>query len=218
MKTRPFYFTILAALTVIIITSCSSSVTITSWKNPDDNTKLSKIVVMPMFEKLEYVKPFEQNMCAYFNSKGLKSIGSLEFLNPTIKYPIADIKRKCDSLGADAILVFVYQGVDKTENYVPQTTYVTGGYGGYWGGGYWGGGYYGGPYYGSVVSTGGYWTTTSVISVQASLYTRASKKDGLWAAEIKITDPEYIDKVASNIASNIYSDWQKNNILNMPKK
>jgi hypothetical protein len=218
MKIQHFYFSLIAFAAVLIIASCASPVTMTSWKNPADNTKLSKVVVMPMFEKLEYVKPFEQSMCAYFNSKGLKSIGSLEFLNPSIKYPIADIKRKCDSLGADAILVFTYQGTDKTETYVPQTTYVTGGYGGYWGGGYWGGGYYGGPYYGSVVTSGGYWTSTSVISLQANVYTRVSKQEGLWTAQISVTDPQYIDQVASSIASNLYSDWKNNNMLKVPVK
>ena len=175
-------------------------------------------MIIPLFEKLEYLKPFEQSMCSYFNSKGLKSLGSLEILNPNIKYPIADIKRICDSLGVDAILVFNYQGTDKTESYVPETTYVTGGYGGYWGGGYYGGGYYGGGYGTSVVSTGGYWTSTSVVNLSASLYTRVSKKDGLWTAEISVTDPQYIDQAANNIAGKIYSDWQKNNMLKISEK
>jgi hypothetical protein len=213
MKTKQFYFTFLTVITVLIIASCASPISMTTWKNPADATKLKKVVVMPLFEKLENIKPFEQSMCSYFNSKGLKSIGSLEFLNPTVKYTIADIKKKCDSLGADAILVFFYQGTDKTESYVPETTYVTGGYGGYWGGGYWGGGYYGMPYYGSTVSTGGYWTTTAVVNVTASLYTHVSKKDGAWTAEIKVTDPQYIDQVADNLARNIYTDWQKNGLL-----
>ncbi|MEI7501449.1 MAG: hypothetical protein WCK84_13500 [Bacteroidota bacterium] len=34
---------------------------------------------------------------------------------------------------ADAILVFVYIGTDKSESYVPPTTYTTGGFGGSWG-------------------------------------------------------------------------------------
>jgi len=189
-----------------------SPVTLTSWKNPADNSQISRVVVMPLFDKLEYMKPFEQTMDAYFNSQGLKAIGSLDFLNPNVKYPIDDIKRKCDSLGADAILLFKYTGTDKTENYIPPTTYVTGGFGGYWGGGYWGGGYYGGYYGGGVVSTGGYWTTTSVVNLKASLFTHASK-DPLWTGEITITDPNYVDQAASSIAQSIYADWKKNNLL-----
>jgi hypothetical protein len=213
MKTAKIYFGLLAVVAAFMLTSCGSPITLTSWKNPDNKSQISKVVVMPLFEKLEYMKPFEQSVDAYFEKQGLKSIGSLDFLNPTIKYPIADIKRKCDSLGADAILVFKYKGTDKEESYVPQTTYVTGGYGGYWGGGYWGGGYYGGGYYGGgVVSTGGYWTTTSVINLEASVYTHGSK-DALWTGQITVTDPQYVDQSAVNIAQYIYADWLKYGLL-----
>ena len=209
MKT---YLRIISLIAIVFISSCSAPVTMTGWKNPNDNSKISKIVVLPLFDKLEYMQPFEQSMNAYFATKGLKSIGSLEFLNPTIKYPIAEIKRKCDSLGADAILVIVYKGTDKTENYVPGTTYIAGGFGGYWGGGYWGGGYYGNPYFGGVVSTSGYWTTTRVINLKASVYTHVSK-EALWTAQIQVTDPKYVDEAAAKIARYIYGDWKNNNLL-----
>ncbi len=198
-------------MAVIMLNSCTAPVTLTSWKNPDSKSQVSKVVLMPMFEKLEYMKPFEQSMDAYFEQQGLKTIGSLDFLNPNIKYSIDDIKKKCDSLSADGILVFIYKGTDKTENYIPPTTYYTGGYGGYWGGGYWGGGYYGG-YYGGTVSTGGYWTTTSVLNLTASLYCWGSK-DAVWTAEITITDPEYVDQVSVQIAQQIFADWQKYGLL-----
>ena len=132
MKTKKSYATLMAIAVILLMVSCTAPVMMTTHKNPNDNSKISKVVVMPLFDKLENIKPFEQSVNAYFNTKGLKSIGSLDFLSPAVKYPIADIKRKCDSLGADAIIVFIYQGTDKTESYVPQTTYVTGGFGGYW--------------------------------------------------------------------------------------
>ena len=220
MKTSNIYFGLLAVVAAFVITSCGSPVTLTSWKNPADNSKISKVVVMPLFDKLEYMKPFEQYMDAYFNAQGLKAIGSLDFLNPNIKYAIADIKRKSDSIGADAILVVVYKGTDKSEDYIPPTTYATGGFGGYWGGGYWGGGYWGGGfgdgfYGGSTVTTGGYWTTTSVVNLKASLYTKASK-DPIWTGDITITDPNYVDQAATTIAQDIYADWQNYNLLKFP--
>jgi len=227
MKTSKIYFSLLAVVTAFVITSCGSPVTLTSWKNPADNSKISKIVVMPLFDKLEYMKPFEQAMDAYFNTQGLKALGSLDILNPNVKYTVAEIKKKCDSLGADAILVFVYKGTDKSESYVPPTTYTTGGFGGYWGGGSWGGGAwggYGGGYYGGVaggfdagstVTTGGYWTTTSVVNLKASLYTK-SAADAIWTGDITVTDPNYVDQSATTIAQDIYADWQKYNLLKYP--
>jgi len=202
---------------IFAVTSCQAPVTLTTWKNPDIKSQVANVVIMPLFEKLEYLKPFEQAMAASFSKKGLKAIGSLDFLNPNIQYPIDEIKRRCDSIGADAILLFMYQGTDKSESYIPPTTYYTGGYGGYggyWGGGYWGGGYWGG--YGGVVTTGGYWTTTSVINLSSKLYVKGSK-DPLWTGEISVTDPEYVDQVASTIGNQIYADWQKQGILKYPQ-
>jgi len=226
MKTSKIYFCLLAVVAAFVITSCGSPVTLTSWKNPADNSKISKVVVMPLFDKLEYMRPFEQSMDAYFMTRGLKALGSLDILNPNIKYPVSDIKKKCDSGGADAILVFVYKGTDKSESYVPPTTVTTGGFGGSWGGGYWGGGSWGGGYgngfYGganfdapTTVTTGGYWTTTSVVNLKASLYTKSSK-EAIWTGDITVTDPNYVDQSATRIAQDIYADWQKYNLLKYP--
>ena len=221
MKGRIFTNSLIVILLAVIIVSCGVSTTLESWKSPEFKTGLSKVAVMPLFSKLEYLKPFEQAMCEYFNSKGLKSIGSLDFLNPSIKYPISDIKRKCDSLGVDAILVFDYQGVDKTDNYVPETTTGTGSFGGYWGGGYWGGGYYGGysgaPYNGSIVTSGGYWTTTAVVRLKANLYTHGSKT-AVWTGEISVTDPQYVDLSSTAIAKKVYSDWTSQGLVKKAAK
>lgn len=205
---RKIYAVILMA--VVLFTACESPVKLTGWKNPQSSAKISKVVIMPLFEKLEYMKPFENSMTTLFNQRGLTSVGSLEFLNPEIKYPLDDIKKKCDSLHADAILVFVYESTDKTDSYIPPTTYVTGGYGGYWGGGYWGG-YYGG-YYGAYTTTGGYWTTTSVINLSAKLYVKGLAEP-LWTAQIAVTDPEHVDKAGFQIADAVYVDLKKNSVL-----
>ena len=210
------FLAITIAAGAFLLYSCEATSTLTSWKNPDNKGQLSKVVVMPLFEKLEYLKPCEQSVVATFNSKGLKSTGSLQLMNPTVQYTIAEIKRRCDSIGADAILIFIYKGADKTESYIPPTTYYTGAYGGY--GGYWGGGYWGG-YGGAVTTTGGYWTTNVVLNLTAKLYVKGSK-DPAWTGEIKIPNPEYVDQVANSIAQNIYAEWKKENLLkiNLPAK
>jgi hypothetical protein len=208
MKTITVWSAMLLIAAASLLTSCEAPVKLTSWKNPAVNSQVSKVVIMPLFEKIEYMKPFEISMAACFNKKGLKAIGSLDFLNPTKQYPIDEIKHRCDSLGADAILLFIYQGTDKTDSYIPPTTYYTGGYGGY--GGYWGGGYWGG--YGGTVTTGGYWTTTHVINLSAKLYVKGSK-DPLWTGEIAVTDPEYVDQAANTIGQQIIADWQQEKLI-----
>jgi len=204
MKRSTINFGIIAILFVVMLSSCGTPVTLTTWKNPADNSKISKVVVIAMFNKLEYIKPFEQSTAAYFNSQGLKCIESLDFLNPTMTYTAAQIKNKVDSLGADAVLVVKYKGTDKSSTYVPPTYY--GGFGGYWGGGFYGG------FAGGGVATGGYWCTTSMVNLSAYLYTSV-KEGAAWTGDVTVTDPNYVDQAATTIAQDIFADWKKNNLL-----
>jgi hypothetical protein len=206
-KPNVIFGTILIVMSLVIV-SCAPVVHVTSWKNKEDPSKVSKIVVMALFGKLEYTKPVEQYVAAYFNSRGLKAIEALDFLNPTRKYEEAEIKAKLDSLGADGILVFTYKGTDLTKNYLPSSYY------GYWGSP-WGYGY---PFWygwGGGLTSGGYWTTTKTVNLKASLYrTEAERSKGaLWTADIAVTDPGYIDQAATKVAEKIFTDWQANQLL-----
>lgn len=202
-------------LMAFLLTSCNT-VTLTSWTNPKENQKIENVVVWAMFDKLEYQKPFEQYACNYFNNKGLKSIQSLSFIAPGHKFELSELESKFDSLGVDGILIVTYKGTDKSESYVPPSTMV---YPDYYYNYYnyysWGYPMYSPGY--NVVTSGGYWVTTSVVNLQANLY-HNHNNDLLWTASITIDDPNYVDEVSYNIASDIYSDWQKNGLLKFAGK
>jgi hypothetical protein len=216
MKKSMLFPGTLLILVAFLFTSCGSSVNLTSWTNPKENSKIGNVVVWGMFDKLEYQKPFEQYAVNYFNSKGFKAMESLKFLAPGTKYELTSLEKKFDSLGVDGILVVTYKGTDKSETYIPQTTSVYPdyyyNYYNYYNWGY--------PMYGygaNVVTTGGYWATTSTINLHANLYAN-SNNALIWTAEIAITDPEYIDEVTARVASQIYDDWQKNGLLKVVAK
>lgn len=220
MKRAILFWGSMAIALILLVSSCETPITLVSWKDPAKSTQVSKVCVMPLFEKLQYMRPFEQSVVSYFNDNGLKAIGSLEFLNPNVKYEINDVKRKCDSVGADAILVFIYKGVDKTESYVPPSTYYSGyygNYGGYWGGGYWGPGYWGPTYSVGAVTTGGYWETTATINLTAKLFVKGAP-DGIWTGDIAVTDPTYIDEAAYRIAKKIFADLKSQNLVKIGAK
>jgi hypothetical protein len=105
-----------------LFTSCGSSIYLTSWTNPKEKEKIGNVIVWAMFDKLEYQKPFEQYATSYFNSKGFKSMESLNFLAPGKKYELKDLEKKFDSLGVDGILVVTYKGTDKSESYIPPSS------------------------------------------------------------------------------------------------
>ncbi|MCX6278031.1 MAG: hypothetical protein NT004_08030 [Bacteroidetes bacterium] len=206
----------LLILGAFMFTSCGSSINLTSWTNPKEKEKIGNVVIWAMFDKLEYQKPVEQYATAYFNNKGFKAMESLKFLTPGKKYQLNDLEKKFDSLGVDGILVITYKSTDKSESYVPQTTMVYPdyyyNYYNYYNWGY--------PMYGygaNVVTSGGYWSTTSTVNLHANLYAN-SNNDLIWTAEISITDPEYIDEVTTRVAAEMLADWQKNNLLKVPLK
>jgi hypothetical protein len=205
MKRSILIYGIMAILFAVLLSSCSTPITLTSWKSPTNNAKISKVVVIAMFNKLEYIKPFEQSTANYFNSQGLKCIQSLDFLNPSLSYTADQIKKKVDSLGGDAVLVVKYKGTDQSSTYVPPTYY--GGFGGYWGGGF----------YGAGSVSGGYWSTTSTVNLSCYLYVEGGQKEGaIWTGDVTVTDPNYVDQAATQIAMDIYADWKKDNLLKNP--
>jgi hypothetical protein len=215
MKNRYTLAGLMIILAAFLMSSCSN-ITMTTWTNPKENQKIGNVVVWAMFDKLEYQKPFEQYSTQFFNSKGFKAMESLQVLQPGVKYELPQLEKKFDSLGIDGILVVTYKGTDKTQSYVPPTTTVYPdyyyNYYNYYNWGY--------PMYGwgsNVVTTGGYWVTTSTMRLQANLY--ANSHNGLiWTADISIDDPQYIDQIAFKIASRMYSDWQQHGLLKFAGK
>jgi hypothetical protein len=207
---------VMLILVAFLFTSCGSSVTMTTWTNPKEKEKIGNVVVWAMFDKLEYQKPVEQYSTAWLNNKGFKAMESLNFIAPGKKYELTELEKKFDSLGVDGILVITYKGTDKSETYVPPTTTVYPdyyyNYYNYYSWGY--------PMYGAganVVTTGGYWATTSTVNLHANLF--ANSTNGLlWTAEIAVDDPEYIDEVTNKVISQIYADWQQNGLLKIVGK
>jgi hypothetical protein len=202
---------ILVILIALFLSSCSP-VTLNSYVNPKGTEKtVSHLLVWGMFDKLEYRQPFEQYFTQYFNQKGIKSIGSLAILSPSRKYEYKDLESKFDSLGVDGILIFNYQNTDKNKDYVPPSTAM---YPDYYYNYYsyysWGYPIYSPGY--SVVTTGGYWTTTTVVNLTANLYGN-SKDDLLWSAQISITDPQFIDEAAIQIARSVYTDFLNKRLI-----
>jgi hypothetical protein len=215
MKKNLFTLSSSALVLMLLISSCSS-ITLTSWTNPKEKQQVSKIAVWGMFDKLEYQKPFEQTVAKFLNEKGLKAIEGLSILAPGTKYELPQLEKKFDSAGADGILIVTYKGTQKSESYVPPTTTVYPdfyyNYYNYYAWGY--------PYWtpgASVVTTGGYWVTTSTVTLVANLYANADN-GLLWTAEITVQDPDYIDQASYQVAGAMYSDWQKNGLLKFPSK
>jgi len=194
MKKIIINFAVVMCVATLLLVSCSTPVGITSWKNPQSNAQVGNVVVLALFEKLNYSQPFEQQLATYFNSQNLKSQAAQNFMDPTRQYTSIELKNKLDSVGADALLLFSYKGTDVAVN----TT---------------GGGFYGG-YLGWYGGGGQVWTTTTV-NVSAKLY--IVKNDQLiWTADMQLTDPSDINASAQQVAQAVIKDWAAKNMLKNP--
>jgi hypothetical protein len=180
------------ALTALLM-SCSTPVSLTSWKSPDSNAQVGNVVVLALFDKLTYTQPFEEQLSAYFNSQNLKSKKALDLMDPTKQYTNEELNGILAGVGADGLLLISYKGTDVSVN-------TTGGfYGGYRG-------WYGG---------GGQVWTTSTVNVSAKLY--VVKNDQLiWTADMQLTDPSDVSASANQIAQAIIKDWAAKNMLKNP--
>ncbi len=176
-----------------LLVSCSTPVSITSWKSPDSNAQVGNVVVLALFDKLTYTQPFEEQLTAYFNSQNLKSKKALDLMDPTKQYTNEELNKILDNAGADGLLLISYKGKDVSLN-------TTGGfYGGYRG-------WYGG---------GGQVYTTSTFNISAKLY--IVKDDKLiWTADMQLTDPNDVNASAKQIAQAIIKDWAAKNMLKNP--
>jgi hypothetical protein len=211
MKANKYYFAgLIPVLLVLLMVSCSP-VTLTSWVNPKESQKVSRIVIWGMFDKLEYEKPFEQSVTSYFSGRGAKAVEALTIIKPGRKYEPKELEAIFDSTTADALLLVTYTGSEKQDNYIQPTTtiypdyyynyysYYSWGYPVYYGGGY-------------SVTTGGYWTTTTTLNLRANLYSTRTK-NLLWTANVSVTDPQYVDEASYQVGSMIFADLDKHGLI-----
>jgi hypothetical protein len=187
---------------MFLLSSCTPPLSMTTWKNPNANDKVSKVVVLVVFDKLNIIKPYEEAVAAYLNSKGVKAISAITFLVPFQQYTKEQLAAKLDSLGADGILIFTYKGTDVSVNYSPPTYY--GFYAGGWARAGWG-----------VAGSPGYWSTDQNVNVRANLYWVKSQ-ELLWTGDLTYFNPSDAYAAGTQAGQQIFTDWQKNAVVNAP--
>ncbi len=178
---------------ILLVSSCSTPISITSWKNPDAHATVSKIVVLGVFDKMNIIDPIETQCTAYFNGKNLPSVKALDVMNPFKQYTKEDMQRKLDSLGCDGLLLVAYKSTDVNVTTSPG---FYGGYRGYWGGG-------------SNVYV------DKTYNLRAMLY--STKGEALlWSGDMAVSDPDNITSAAQQLAQVVFNDWVAKQLLKNP--
>jgi hypothetical protein len=183
---------------VLFIYSCSPVILNSYIPQGVKPAPLKKILVWAMYKNPAQERIFENSFAQFLQSRGVKCMTAMAILDPSKKYEMTSLEKKFDSLGIDGICIISYLGTQKQANYVPPQTEVYPDYYGYYS---W---YY--PMGYEVVTTGGYWTTTTFVNLAGKLYTNSDNKL-VWTSQITIQDPNYIDDGARDIAAKVFTDW-----------
>jgi hypothetical protein len=199
MKKNQISLLILLVGFLFVMSSCTT-VRLTSWKDESSAAKVNNIVVFALSDKLEYSQAIEDAVKTKLTEKGLKCTKSLEFMAPNQQYANEELKEKVLSLGADAVLIFVPKGQDKSVNYTPPTY----------------SGYYRGWYGGAYAVSPGYYSESTTYNIQANLYTVSDEKL-VWTGDLSTTDPGSIQAVSYEIANSVYNDWLKRGLVTAAK-
>jgi len=200
---------------LILITSCSSTRFVDSWKNNEvDSFQPEKMLVVGMTDNLTARKIFEQELKKELNLRDLNAFVSTNVFGKDFtgskrsEDEIDDMIKKLAGEGFDAVVITAVKGVDDKERYT--TGYYTIGY--HWR-------RFGRYYYRfqDVYYTPGYYENYKVYHVETSIYniTTDENKSLVWVGSFKIVNPQRISSTVNDYVEKIIEQLEKERIINV---
>jgi hypothetical protein len=178
-------FLLLLIFTSTLFLSCSASVDLTYWKDPNyKGTKFSKIMVLAIVKNLEYKKALEYKVASSLKEAGLNAVPSMELMSPESDYSQDEMIGIMSKNSIDGILTLKYTGSKLRKQY-----YSGGFYDYYYGGrGYWG--------------TPGYIEYYKEVRIECRLFP-PTLDNSIWIATTKTTNYTGLNNLASSLGDAI---------------
>jgi hypothetical protein len=105
------FLSIIFPVVIFVFSSCSTSTSLTSWKNnPEKECSFRKILVMVLIKDLEYKTSLESRLVSDLNKAGINSVKSLDVLSPVEKYSKDDLDSVLQKNNFDGLLTMKYEG------------------------------------------------------------------------------------------------------------
>ena len=218
-RTRPGRLLLALPLVAALAACAPQTRMMTNWMLPggagEDFTKLAVIGIM---HNAKESTAFETGMAEQFDKHGVQAVPGFSFMEGAKDLTKAEMEKRVAGTGADAVLIFKVIAVDKSQHYVPPTTYVTPiDYpdDDWWSDDYWG--YYNPypyDYWGywypaeQVITTPAYWETSKTFVVQSSLY-RTSDHKLVWTATSDTYNPTDPVQLADSLGKVVYKKLMK---------
>jgi hypothetical protein len=203
-------FGLLALL--IALSSCGTQTALeTSWRIPHQSiTPMTKLAVIGVLKSHQQSTGFESAVAATFNEHGVEAVPGFSFLKGEKNLDKAEMEQRVATTGADGVLIFKVIAIDRSQQYVPPTTFITpGGFAAdWWNDLYWGYWY---PAV-QVVSTPGYWETYRNFRVESALY-RTSDNKLVWTGISETYDPSSQVDLGASLSKVVLEALEKDGLV-----
>ena len=201
---------------VYIVSACTSTKIIGSWKNSEIGEKqYGNIMIYALTSNPVAKANVEERMAEVLTARKVDAMGGGGVFSPEVEVTDErkkEIATKLKSNGYDGLLTFALISSEEKTSYVPGSSYTYAPYSyGYYGS-YWG--YHG--YYAPQVYTPGYYTSSEVYTVEACLYDVETEKL-VWAARSETTDPSSLDAFANEYTETVVYQLMKDKMLTTSK-
>lgn len=193
---------------LLALTACNKGATTTvplSWKNPTyQGDPFEKLFVIGVGENDATRRLFEDTFASAIAAEGATAQASWGALPKTDRLTEEEIRSAIEGGDFDAVLVTRLLRVDRTEEYVPPSSYVvpTTHYGYY--------GYYGTSY--SVVQEPAYYETNTTYRLETNLYSAATG-DLVWSGQSATLNPSSLDDVIGSMTTAVAKKLKSEKLL-----
>ncbi len=204
---------ILIFFNILILTSCSSTQFVDSWKNEEIKMfNPKKTLVIGVTQNLTARKIFEENLKKEFLKRGLSAVESLSVLDPSFinsEKTEEEIDKMVEGLsekGFDAVIITAVKGVDEKRDFYPD--YYTMGYRWTRFGRY----YY---RYQNIYYNPGYYSEYKVFHVETSIYKlqQDESKSLVWVGAFNIVNPQTITSTINDYINRIIKKLEKDKVI-----
>ena len=196
------------AFCLVLLASCTSTMIVSSWKEPDKQVylaKLTKVLVVALFNNETNSHRAEDQMAAYLNGKG---VASYNYLGSNInKKDEVALRVKIKADGFDGAITMRLVDVDRETTYVPSNMYSFPAYNRTFSGYY----YRNWPLY----MDGGYYANTKTYTIETNVYSLKEDKI-IWTGLTKTTNPKGVDKMTQEVSAVLYKKMVKEGFVAQP--
>ncbi|MEA5260449.1 hypothetical protein VB264_21815 [Arcicella aquatica] len=196
---------LLLANILIVLSSCSSTQIISTWREPNKEVnlnKLNKVLVVALFQNETTRRKVEDQLVGYLNGKG---VASYDYLDRGISETNEGvIREKIKKDGFEGAVTMRLLDVDKEKAYTRSNIALYPSYYNNFSGYY----YRNWPFY----FDSGYYLTTKIYTVETNVFSIKEDKI-IWTGITKTTDPSGVVKMTEEIGQAVFNKMLKEGFI-----